>query len=102
MKNEWGDQLELNQTNSHNQAYNPKQNRAWDCCVFFHINQTKHEKHSKLTRSQDLCHNYNYKFKQRRGKIVTWNKRIQYASMEIVADNREKKWIDYFVSGKEI
>jgi hypothetical protein len=28
MKNEWGDQLELNQTNSDNQAYNPKQNRA--------------------------------------------------------------------------
>ena len=34
--------------------------------------------------------------------MVTWNKRIQYALMEIVADNREKKWIDYFVPGKEI
>jgi hypothetical protein len=35
---------------------------------FFPRNQTKHEKHSKLTRSQDLCHNHNCKSKQRRGK----------------------------------
>ena len=38
---------------------------------FFHRNQ----KHSKLTRSQDLCHNYNYKSKQKRGKHKANNRK---------------------------
>jgi hypothetical protein len=41
---------------------------------FFFENQTKHEKHNKLTRSQNLCHNHNYKSKQRKGKQKADNK----------------------------
>ena len=47
----------------------------WLLC-FFHRNQTKYEKHSKLTRLQDLCHNHNYKSKQGRRKHKANNKEI--------------------------